>query len=113
MNMLNENKTKMMILGSTGSVGEQAVDVAKMMGVKVDAISAHKNVKRAEEQARFFGVKACAMSDEDAARDLKEKLSQPQELSGILNWCLSGLFLRKIPPCISHQFLIRINSQLN
>ena len=64
-----------MILGSTGSVGEQAVDVATMMGVKVDAISAHKNVKRAEEQARFFGVKACAMSDENAARDLKERLA--------------------------------------
>ncbi len=63
-----------MILGSTGSVGEQAVDVAKMMGVAVDAISAHRNVKRAEEQARFFGVKACAMSDDDAARDLKERL---------------------------------------
>ena len=50
--MLNENKTKMMILGSTGSVGEQAVDVAKMMGVTVDAISAHKNVKRAEELSK-------------------------------------------------------------
>ncbi|MBR2335910.1 MAG: 1-deoxy-D-xylulose-5-phosphate reductoisomerase [Clostridia bacterium] len=67
--------TKMMILGSTGSVGEQAVDVAKMMGVKVDAISAHRNVKRAEEQARFFGVKACAMSDADAANDLKVRLA--------------------------------------
>ena len=75
MNMLSENMTKMMILGSTGSVGEQAVDVAKMMGVKVDAISAHRNVKRAEEQARFFGVKACAMSDTDAANDLKVRLA--------------------------------------
>lgn len=75
MNMMKQNMTKMMILGSTGSVGEQAVDVAAMMGVKVDAISAHKNVKRAEEQARFFGVKACAMSDENAARDLKERLA--------------------------------------
>ena len=75
MNMLSENMTKMMILGSTGSVGEQAVDVAKMMGVKVDAISAHRNVKRTEEQARFFGVKACAMSDADAANDLKVRLA--------------------------------------
>ena len=75
MNMAKANKTKMIILGSTGSVGEQAVDVAKMMGVTVDAISAHKNSKRAEEQARLFGVKACAMSDEDAARDLRSRLS--------------------------------------
>ena len=63
-----------MILGSTGSVGEQAIDVAEKFGVTVDAISAHKNVKRAEEQARHFGVKACAMSDPDAAKDLKERL---------------------------------------
>ena len=75
MNMVNEKKTKMIILGSTGSVGEQAIDVAGMMGVSVDAISAHKNSKRVEEQARLFGVKACAMSDEDAARDLKARLS--------------------------------------
>ena len=75
MNMVKENNTKMIVLGSTGSVGEQAVDVAKMMGVTVDAISAHKNSKRVEEQARFFGVKACAMSDEDAARDLSARLA--------------------------------------
>lgn len=64
----------MMILGSTGSVGEQAIDVAQKFGVAVDAISAHKNAKRAEEQARHFKVKACAMSDPDAAKDLKERL---------------------------------------
>ena len=63
-----------MILGSTGSVGEQAVDVAEKFGVTVDAISAHKNVKRAEEQARRFKVKACAMSDFDAAKELKGRL---------------------------------------
>lgn len=63
-----------MVLGSTGSVGEQAMDVAKKFGVTVDAISAHKNTKRAEEQARAFNVKACAMSDIDAAKDLKERL---------------------------------------
>ncbi|MBE6684884.1 MAG: 1-deoxy-D-xylulose-5-phosphate reductoisomerase [Ruminococcaceae bacterium] len=71
---MNINKPSMMILGSTGSVGEQAIDVAEKFGVTVDAISAHKNVKRAEEQARHFGVKACAMSDPDAAKDLKERL---------------------------------------
>lgn len=64
----------MIILGSTGSVGEQAVDVANKFGVTVDAVSAHKNVKRVEEQARAFGVKACAMSDYNAAKDLRERL---------------------------------------
>lgn len=65
----------MIILGSTGSVGEQAIDVAMGLGVHVNAISANKNVKRAEEQARALGVKACAMSDMSAACDLKTRLA--------------------------------------
>ncbi len=65
----------MIILGSTGSVGEQAIDVAEKLGVCVNAISAHKNVKRVEEQARKLKVRACAMSDEVAASDLKCRLA--------------------------------------
>ena len=65
----------MIILGSTGSVGEQAIDVAQKFGSKVDAISAHRNVKRAEEQARQFNVKACAMSDAASAKDLRQRLA--------------------------------------
>ncbi len=72
---MNYNKPSMIVLGSTGSVGEQAIDVANKYGVCVDAISAHKNVKRAEEQARAFKVKACAMSDPCAAKDLRNRLS--------------------------------------
>lgn len=72
---MNTTKPSMIILGSTGSVGEQAIDVAEKFGVTVDAISAHKNAKRVEEQARAFNVKACAMSDIDAAKDLRERLS--------------------------------------
>lgn len=71
---MKDTKPGMIILGSTGSVGEQAIDVARKFDVAVDALSAHKNVKRVEEQARLFGVKACAMSDADAAHDLKDRL---------------------------------------
>ena len=46
------------ILGSTGSVGEQTVDVALQNGITVNAISANRNVERIEAQARKFGVKA-------------------------------------------------------
>ena len=72
---MKNNKPGMIVLGSTGSVGEQAIDVASRFGVEVDAISAHKNVKRVEEQARRFNVKACAMSDESAAKELRESLA--------------------------------------
>ena len=56
---MNSNYPNMIVLGSTGSVGEQAIDVAERLGIGIDAISAHKNVKRVEEQARKFNVKAC------------------------------------------------------
>ena len=72
---MNSNYPNMIVLGSTGSVGEQAIDVAERLGIGIDAISAHKNVKRVEEQARKFNVKACAMSDKDAAADLKLRLA--------------------------------------
>ncbi len=63
------------VLGSTGSVGEQALDVADKLGMRVSAISANKNFKRAEEQARKFGVCAVAMSDENSAKELKARLA--------------------------------------
>ena len=63
------------VLGSTGSVGEQALDVADKFGMRVSAISANRNVKRAEEQARKFGVRAVAMADAQAASDLKARLA--------------------------------------
>lgn len=65
----------MMILGTTGSVGEQAVDVARANNVELTGISANSNVKRTEQIAREFGVKLCAMADERAAKDLRERLS--------------------------------------
>ena len=63
------------ILGSTGSVGEQAIDVARKMNMRVSAISANNNFKRVEEQARLFNVKSVAMADERAAAELRVRLA--------------------------------------
>ena len=62
------------VLGSTGSVGEQAIDVARRTGARVNALCANRNAARVEEQAREFRVEACAMSDEGAAKELRERL---------------------------------------
>ena len=71
-----EGQTKRIsVLGSTGSVGEQALDVARASSYRVTSISANKNVKRVEEQAREFGVSAVAMADENAANELKLRLA--------------------------------------
>ena len=72
--MKKENKS-VIILGSTGSVGRQAEDVALKENLKVEAVSACKNVGAIEAQVRLFGCHACAMSDEGAARELKTRLA--------------------------------------
>ena len=63
------------VLGATGSVGTQALDVARSRGYAVDFISAGKNVALAESLSREFGVRFVAMADESAARDLASRLS--------------------------------------
>lgn len=73
--MENYNYPDIMVLGSTGSVGTQAIDVAQKENIKVKALSADKNSVLVEKQARALGVSACAMNDASAAKDLKERLS--------------------------------------
>ena len=62
------------ILGSTGSVGQQAVDLAIQNNIRVNCISANCNVDLIEKQALTLGVDACAMADRDAAKELKRRL---------------------------------------
>ena len=68
--MENNAKSPVIILGSTGSVGEQAVDVAIRTDTPILALSANRNAKRVAEQARALSVHSCAMADENAAKDL-------------------------------------------
>ena len=65
----------LIILGSTGSIGEQALDVARKSGYKVRAIGAGKNIEKLEKQAREFCIEAVAVFDEQAADILKTRLS--------------------------------------
>lgn len=63
------------LLGSTGSIGEQTLDVCSRLGVRVAALAAGGNVKKLEEQIRRFGPDVAALADEDAARDLKTRVA--------------------------------------
>jgi 1-deoxy-D-xylulose-5-phosphate reductoisomerase len=63
------------ILGVTGSVGLQAVDVASSRGYNVDFISANQNVKETEKIARRLLPTYVAMADEKAANELKTSLA--------------------------------------
>lgn len=66
---------KLILLGSTGSVGTQAADVARARGYTVRAICAKSNVRTVEAQVREFKPRAAAMSDPAAATELKTALS--------------------------------------
>ena len=62
------------VFGSSGSVGRQALDVARTMGLSVDALTGGKNVCLLEDQARAFSPRFCAMADEAAAKELRLRL---------------------------------------
>ena len=62
---------KLLLLGSTGSVGTQAADVARARGYSVRAICAKSNVRTVEAQIREFRPAAAAMSDPAAAAELR------------------------------------------
>lgn len=70
--MIMKNNT-LTILGSTGSIGTQAIQSAMHLGLQIDALSVHSNVKLLEEQLRLTGAKMCAVTDENAAKELKDK----------------------------------------
>ena len=63
------------ILGSTGSIGRQTLDVAEQMGLRVAAITARSSVDRVEEQVRKFRPSLAVLTDEAAARDLAVRLA--------------------------------------
>ncbi len=63
------------VLGSTGSIGTQTLDVAEYLGIRVCALAASTSVKLAEEQARKFHPDLVAMADERAAKELRIALS--------------------------------------
>lgn len=62
------------ILGSTGSIGRQTLEVAEQMGLRVAALTANSSVERMEEQVRKFRPRLAVLTDEAAARDLSVRL---------------------------------------
>ncbi len=63
------------ILGSTGSIGTQSLDVVdKDNNLKVAALTAYKNTDLLEQQIRKYKPAFAAMYDEDCAGDLKTRV---------------------------------------
>ena len=66
---------RLSVLGSTGSIGTQTLDVCRNLGFEVVALAAGSNVELLEKQAREFKPKLVAVFDETAAKGLSIKLS--------------------------------------
>ena len=63
------------VLGSTGSIGSQTLEVAKLHGYKIKGLSANNNVRLIEEQAREFCPEFVCLNDEKAFKDIKIRLA--------------------------------------
>ena len=63
------------ILGSTGSIGTQTLDVAETCGIRVAALTANKSIDLLEQQARIFKPILVAAADAAAAAALRERLA--------------------------------------
>lgn len=63
------------ILGSTGSIGTQSLDVCRMHSYTVKCLTANTDVDKMEEQIREFKPELVCMMNEDAAQDLKTRVA--------------------------------------
>ncbi|MGN0542867.1 MAG: 1-deoxy-D-xylulose-5-phosphate reductoisomerase [Acutalibacteraceae bacterium] len=63
------------VLGSTGSIGVQALEVARLSGIKIEALSGCTRVDIIENQIREFSPRIAALADEKAAAELKIKVA--------------------------------------
>ena len=71
----NPIRKRLAILGSTGSIGTQALDVAEKLGCPITALTARSSVKTMEEQVRRFHPRLAVMTDEKAAADLRVRVA--------------------------------------
>lgn len=68
-------KKHLSILGATGSIGTQTIDILSSIDAEVVALTTNRNIKLLEQQARALHPKLCVAFDETAARDLKIALA--------------------------------------
>lgn len=63
------------ILGSTGSIGTQTLDVVDKLGLNVSALTAFGNIKKLEEQVRKYKPLLAVVFDEEKAKEFKVNIS--------------------------------------
>lgn len=66
----------LILLGSTGSIGTQSLDVVRKYGINVVALSAHRNIKLLEEQIKEFKPEYICITDDESANNFEEKAKE-------------------------------------
>ncbi len=88
----------MVVLGSTGSIGQNALEIAKRFDLKIEALCANKNVKLLNEQIKLFNPRYVCIGDES----LKDKIAHPKVFCGdegildMLELCKSKLVVNAL-----------------
>ncbi len=72
--MQDYTKRSLSLLGSTGSIGTQTIDVARCLGINIVALAARRNVELLEQQVREFKPKLVAVMEHDACERLRERI---------------------------------------
>ena len=67
----------LVILGSTGSIGRQTLDVVSHLPIRVSALTAGTNVERMAQQCARFHPELAVMATREAAQELQRRLEQP------------------------------------
>jgi 1-deoxy-D-xylulose-5-phosphate reductoisomerase len=81
---------KLIVLGSTGSIGRQALDVCeKLGGIRVVGLAAGSNISLLEEQARKYKPEIVSVMDPSKGNDLKTRL---KDTTTKVVWGLEGMF---------------------
>lgn len=66
------------LLGSTGSIGRQTLDVCQELGIQVAALTAHSNIDLLEQQTRQFQPRLVVLYEEKAAEAFRKRISDLQ-----------------------------------
>ena len=93
---------KVALLGSTGSIGTQALEVIEKHGLKVTALAANRQAEKLAEQAKKFHPECVCIYDEFQAGKLKELLSGENieiltGMNGYAAYAVTGVRLYGMP----------------
>ena len=89
---MDKKNRRLVILGSTGSIGLQALDVAEKLGYPIAALAAGSQVKEMERQIRMYRPQLAVLYNAEAAKDLENRVRDlpVTVLSGLEGLCAAA-----------------------